>query len=127
MTYDFVIVGGGAAGPRVGTVLRRRLPKASIVLFQAEELLSYARCGLPYYASGDIESMDQLVKMPYGTTRDREFFEKSRGVDVRTGCEVLAINREAKSITVRDISRGESFECVNLRKFGLSASSPDQF
>ncbi len=107
---DFVIVGGVAAGPKTAATLARRLPDAKITLFQKEKFLSYAPCGMPYFASGDIESFQKLMMTPYGVVRDERFFETSKGFKVITGAEVTRIDREKKSVTVRMLDTGESFE-----------------
>jgi NADPH-dependent 2,4-dienoyl-CoA reductase/sulfur reductase-like enzyme/rhodanese-related sulfurtransferase len=87
---DFVIVGGVACGPKAASVLARRLPDAKITLFQREELASYATCGMPYFASGDIEA-----------------FEKLTGFELITGAEVIRIDRKSKRVEVRMIASGE--------------------
>jgi len=98
---DFVVVGGVAAGPKTAATLARRLPRASITLFQKGKYLSYASCGLPYFASGDISTFADLTKMPYGVTRDEHFFSHAKGFDVRTGAEVVAIDRKDKVVKVK--------------------------
>lgn len=55
---DFVIIGGVAAGTKTASVLARRLPEAKITLFEKTSTISFANCGLPYFASGDIGSLD---------------------------------------------------------------------
>ena len=99
---DFVIIGGVACGPKTAATLARRLPGTSITLFQKEERLSYGTCGLPYFASGDINSFDELTYTPYGIPRDRDFFKKSKGFDVITNAEVVSIDRENKKVTVQN-------------------------
>lgn len=109
-TYsDFVIVGGVAAGPKTAAVLARRLPNASITLFQKGARLSYATCGLPYFASGDIDSIDSLMRTSYGVLRDRHFFRDTKGFSVFTGAEIIRIDRKKKTVTVKDIEAGETY------------------
>lgn len=107
---DFVIVGGVAAGPKTASVLARRMPNAKITLFQMEEHISYATCGMPYFASGDIESFSQLNETSYGAVRDTEFFKTTKGFDVKSSSEVTKIDREKKCVTVRDLKSGEVYE-----------------
>ncbi|MCD6249127.1 MAG: FAD-dependent oxidoreductase [candidate division Zixibacteria bacterium] len=107
---DFVIVGGVACGPKTAATLARRLPNASIILFQKESRLSYGNCGLPYYASGDIGSFEELTFTSYGVPRDKDYFDKTKGFRAMTGHEVIAINRELRTVTVKDLESGESFE-----------------
>ncbi|MEP0829163.1 MAG: FAD-dependent oxidoreductase [bacterium] len=106
---DFVIVGGVAAGPKTAAVLARRLPNASITLFQKGERLSYASCGLPYFASGDIDSIDSLMRTSYGVQRDRIFFRDTKGFSVVTGAEVIQIDRSKKTIMIKDTASGETY------------------
>jgi len=99
---DFVIIGGVACGPKTGATLARRLPGASITLFQKDERLSYAACGLPYFASGDIGTVNELESTSYGQKRDAVFFDKTKGFKVVTSAEVIAINRSGRTVTVRE-------------------------
>ena len=107
---DVVIIGGVAAGSKTAATLARRLPDASITLFQKEKLLSYASCGFPYFASGEVNSFEQLLQTPYGVTRDAEFFAQARGFTAKTSAEVIRINREYRTVTVRNLETGETFE-----------------
>ena len=75
---DFVIIGGVAAGPKTAATLARRVPNASITLFQREAHLSYATCGFPFFASGEVNSFEELLKTSFGVVRDAEFFGTSR-------------------------------------------------
>lgn len=107
---DFVIIGGVATGPKAAASLARRLPNAKITLFEKGEYISYASCGLPYLASGDIESFEKLSITSYGVKRDAEFFKHSKGFDVVTGAVVTRINRDRKCITVKMANTGEEVE-----------------
>jgi NADPH-dependent 2,4-dienoyl-CoA reductase/sulfur reductase-like enzyme/rhodanese-related sulfurtransferase len=106
---DFVIVGGVACGPKTAAVLARRLPDAKITLFEKGESISYAACGLPYFASGDIDDLNQLNKTSYGVTRDIEFFRCSKGFEVVTNAEVTKIDRRRKTVTVKMTKDGVEF------------------
>jgi NADPH-dependent 2,4-dienoyl-CoA reductase/sulfur reductase-like enzyme/rhodanese-related sulfurtransferase len=107
---DFVIIGGVAAGPKTAATLARRMPGARITLFQRDARLSFARCGLPYFASGDINSIEELMRTPYGVTRDADFFTATKGFRAFTGTEVTRIDRAAKTITARKVTDGETFQ-----------------
>jgi NADPH-dependent 2,4-dienoyl-CoA reductase/sulfur reductase-like enzyme/rhodanese-related sulfurtransferase len=107
---DFVIVGGVACGPKTAAVLARRLPNAKITLFEKGKYISYATCGLPYFASGDIDDFSQLNKTSYGINRDAGFFQCSKGFDVITNAEVVKIDRRQKSVTVRMAKDGQEFK-----------------
>jgi len=107
---DFVIIGGVAAGPKTAAVLARRLPDARITVFQKEKNISYGTCGLPYFASGDINSFEELTQTSYGVARTPDFFKNTKGFDVEVQAEVTSINRQAKTITVRLLETGETIE-----------------
>ncbi len=98
---DFVIVGGAAAGMKTASALARRLPKAKITLFEKSDYISFASCGLPYFASGDVGTFKELQMTPYGVERDTAFFRDVKGFDVYTDTEVTAIDRTAKTVTLR--------------------------
>ncbi|MEG2174798.1 MAG: FAD-dependent oxidoreductase [Oscillospiraceae bacterium] len=90
-----LIVGGVAGGASAAARLRRLDETAEIILFERGEYISYANCGLPYHVGDVISSRDALLlQTPQG------MYAKHH-VDVRTGHEVIAINRVDKTITVR--------------------------
>jgi NADPH-dependent 2,4-dienoyl-CoA reductase/sulfur reductase-like enzyme/rhodanese-related sulfurtransferase len=107
---DIVIIGGVACGPKTAASLARRIRGASITLYQKEKHLSYGSCGLPYFASGDINSFKELISTSYGIERSPDFFKRSKQFDAVTDAEVIAIDRNKKRITVRMIESGDTFE-----------------
>ncbi len=107
---DVVIIGGVAAGPKTGATLARRDPSVSITLFQKEAYISYGSCGLPYFASGDVNSFSDLTKTSYGVERNTDFFSKTKGFEVLPLHEVTAIDRKNKKVTVKDLSSGKTFD-----------------
>ncbi len=109
-TSNVVIIGGVAAGPKTAATLVRRLPDATVTLFQKDDLLSYSSCGLPYFASGDVGSFNELTYTSYGIPRDPAFFRTSRRFEAVTGAEVIRIDRERKCVTVRMKTTGETIE-----------------
>ncbi|MCK5619192.1 MAG: FAD-dependent oxidoreductase [Candidatus Krumholzibacteria bacterium] len=107
---DFVIIGGVAAGPKTAATLARRVPNASITLFQREEHLSYATCGFPFFASGEVNSFEELLKTSFGVVRDAEFFRNVKGFSAITSAEVTRIDRKKKTITAKLLETGETVE-----------------
>ena len=49
-----VVVGGVAAGMSAAARLRRLNEDAEIVVFERDEYVSFANCGLPYHIGGEI-------------------------------------------------------------------------
>lgn len=99
-----VVVGGVAGGASVATRIKRLNPLADIVIFERGEHVSFSNCCLPYHLSGTVANSKALIMM----TPDR--FKKQHDISVRVGCEVIDINREKKTVVVRDLSTGSDFE-----------------
>ncbi len=92
----FVIIGGVAGGASAAARLRRLDEEAEIIIFERGDYISYANCGLPYFVGGEIESRDELLLMTPELMRERF------NIDVRVKSEVTAIDRAAKSVTVKE-------------------------
>lgn len=90
-----VIVGGGAAGMSAAASVRRESPDAVITLYEKGDWISYAMCGLPYFVGGVTDDPYDLV-----TYTPEAFWEKRR-VEVKTRHEVIAIDPDAKVVTVK--------------------------
>ncbi len=92
-----VIVGGVAGGASTATRLRRVAEDAEIIMFEKGPYVSFANCGLPYHLSGTIKEREQLL------VTTPESLRELVNLDVRTNQEVIAIDREQKTVTVRDL------------------------
>ncbi len=99
-----VIVGGVAGGASAAARLRRLDETAQVVLVERGAEPSFANCGMPYYIGGEIASRDKLLVAPAEMLRERH------RLDVRTRQEVIAIDREAKSVRIRDLNEGREYE-----------------
>ncbi|MFP8953765.1 FAD-dependent oxidoreductase [Natrialbaceae archaeon A-arb3/5] len=102
MTAPFVIVGGDAAGMSAASKAKREDPDRDVIVFEKGEWVSYAACGMPYYVKGTVEDLEDLVAVT------PEEFRQERDVDLRTGHEVVAIDPQAKTVTVE--ANGERFD-----------------
>ena len=91
-----IIVGGVAAGASAAARLRRLDENAEIILLEKGEFISYANCGLPYHLGGVIPERDELLVVP------PEQFTAWFNVEVRTGNEAVAIDREKKQLHIRN-------------------------
>lgn len=99
-----VIVGGVAGGMSAATRLRRLDPNASIIVLEKSSYVSYANCGLPYFIGGVIsERRDLLLQTP-------ESLHARFDLDVRVRNEVIAIDRDRKVVTVRDLAQDREYE-----------------
>lgn len=99
-----LVVGGVAGGASAAARIRRLDEQANITIFERGPHVSFSNCALPYYLSGTIARSEQLVLM------SPEKFKKQYNIDVRTGQEVLSIDRAAKTVTVKRASDGTAYE-----------------
>ncbi len=99
-----VIVGGVAGGAACATRLRRLDESAEIFIYERGPAISYAICGLPYYVGGVINRREQLM------VASPESFRDNFNVEVRVRHQVEGINRTDKTVLVRNLSTGETFE-----------------
>jgi len=105
-----VVIGGKAAGPKAAATLTRRLPDAELTLYQKEKYSSFSTCGLPFFASGDVNSYEQLTFTPYGTPKTPEFYRLSKGFDFIPGVEVISIERDRKIVHAVELDSGNKIE-----------------
>ncbi|CAB0564790.1 CoA-disulfide reductase [Corynebacterium diphtheriae] len=99
-----IIVGGVAGGMSTAARLRRRDEDMTILVFEASNHVSFANCGLPYHVSGVIpERSSLLLQTP-------ESLAARFNIDVRVDHLVTAINREAGSVSVKNLATGEVSE-----------------
>ena len=97
MPKKILIIGGVAGGASAAARARRLSEDAEIIMFERGTFVSFANCGLPYHIAGDIkERSDLLLQTP-------ESFLARFNVDVRVMNEVLSVNREAKTVTVKNL------------------------
>ena len=99
-----VIMGGVAGGATAAARIRRLNEQAEIVVFERSGYISYANCGLPYYIGGVIEDpADLTLQTP------ESFFSRFR-VQMKVRHEVTAIHPDKKTVSVKNLDTGESFE-----------------
>lgn len=99
-----VIVGGVAGGATAAARIRRLDEQAEIIVFERTGFISYANCGLPYYIGDVIQNKADL------TLQTPESFWKRFRIKMKVQHEVVAIHPEKKSVSVRNLVTGETFE-----------------
>ena len=108
-----LIIGGVAGGATTATRLRRLSEENEIILFERGENISFANCGLPYYISNVIsDKKDLLVQTP-------KAFKDRFNIDVRVKQEVIKIDKENKTVTVKNLVTNEIYK-ENYDKLVLS-------
>jgi NADPH-dependent 2,4-dienoyl-CoA reductase/sulfur reductase-like enzyme/rhodanese-related sulfurtransferase len=99
-----IIVGGVAGGASCAARLRRLNEHASITVYDRGPFVSFANCGLPYHVGGVIPNEASLL------LASPQLFHDRFRIDVRVHHEVVSIQREAKTVTVRNLLIGTEFE-----------------
>ena len=99
-----VIVGGVAGGATAAARIRRLDEQAEIIVFERTGYISYANCGLPYYIGDVITDPEDL------TLQTPDSFWKRFRISMKVHHEVTAIHPEKKTVTVRKLDDGITFE-----------------
>ena len=103
MPQPYVIIGGDAAGMSAASKIKREQPDAETIVFERGQHISYSACGMPYWIAGVIESDRKLIVLTPERAREK------RGIDVRIGHEVTAIDPATKTVTGKRLATGEPF------------------
>lgn len=98
-----IIIGGVAGGATAATRLRRLSEENEIIIFEKGEYVSFANCGLPYHIGGTIDDRNKLLLQTPKSLKERY------NLDTRVFTEVLSINKEEKTVTVRNLKTGEEY------------------
>ncbi len=96
-----IIVGGVAGGASCAARLRRLDEKAEILMVERGPYVSYANCGLPYHVSGVIPKESSLL------VANEQYFKANLGIDARTNCEAVSIDRKKKTVGLKNVKTGE--------------------
>ncbi|MDK9773468.1 FAD-dependent oxidoreductase [Vibrio sp. B181a] len=99
-----VIIGGVAGGASSAARARRLSEGAEIIMFERGPFVSFANCGLPYHIGGDIQERSKLL------LQTPESFLARFNVDVRVMNEVVSINRQDKTVTVKNLLDGSEYQ-----------------
>lgn len=99
-----LIVGGVAGGASCAARLRRLDEEAEIIVLDRGPYVSFANCGLPYFVGDVIQDESHLL------VASAELFERNFRIEVRTENEVVAIDRPARRIRVRQLRTGRLYE-----------------
>jgi NADPH-dependent 2,4-dienoyl-CoA reductase/sulfur reductase-like enzyme len=99
-----MIIGGVAGGASCAARLRRLDGEREIVLLERGPYISYANCGLPYHVGNVIRNRNSLLLMT------PELMAQRFRVDVRVRHEAVAIHRETKTVTIRELETGREYE-----------------
>lgn len=121
MSKKVLIVGGVAGGASAAARLRRLDEFAEIIMFERDEYISFANCGLPYYIGETIKEREKLI------VQTPESMQSRFNIDVRINSEVIGIDIGKKVATIRSKENGvyeEHYDYVVLSP-GARAIKPN--
>lgn len=99
-----VIVGGVAGGASAAARLRRLDESIQIIILERSGYVSFANCGLPYHLSAIIPDREALL------LQTPESLLARFRLDVRVRNEVISIDRKLRTLLVRDLATGATYE-----------------
>lgn len=100
MSKKVLIIGGVAGGASAAARLRRLDETAEIIMFERDEYISFANCGLPYYIGETIKERENLL------VQTPESMKGRFNIDVRINSEVIGLDTSKKVVTVRSKNNG---------------------
>ncbi len=100
MSKKVLIIGGVAGGASAAARLRRLDEKAEIIMFERDEYISFANCGLPYYIGETIKDRNKLL------VQTPEAMKARFNIDVRNNSEVIKVDTGNKKVTVNSKQKG---------------------
>ena len=121
MSKKVLVIGGVAGGASAAARLRRLDEKAEIIMFERDEYISFANCGLPYYIGETIKDRNKLL------VQTPEAMKARFNIDVRTNSEVIKVDTTNKKVTVNSKQKGiyeESYDALILSP-GAKALKPN--
>ena len=99
-----IIIGGVTAGTSAAAKLRRMSENIEITLYEKYKYISYATCGLPYFVSGKIRNLNELLVSTV------QSFAGRFNVNVQNLHEVIKIIPAEKVILVKNLKTGKEFK-----------------
>ncbi len=112
-----IIIGGVAAGMSAAAKARREDKDATIIVYEKGHFVSYAACGLPYFAGDVVKDYQDLM------IRTVEEFEQE-GIQVELDHEVTHIDTTNHTVTVADKHHNRSFEDTYDRLIIATGANP---
>ncbi len=103
MGRKILIIGGVAGGASAAARLRRNSEEDQIIMFERGPHVSFSNCSLPYHLSGMVKEADDLVLMNPG------LFLKQYNIDARVNSEVIAIDRQNKTVRIKRTNSEEEY------------------
>lgn len=108
MADKILIIGAVALGTKAATRCKRLNPQAEITLIDQGQFISYGGCGMPFYISSEVDSINDLRATTANVIRDPHFFTHVKDIDcVKIRTRALEINRSDKYVLTENLDSGE--------------------
>ncbi|MHC8521533.1 NAD(P)/FAD-dependent oxidoreductase [Rossellomorea sp. H39__3] len=104
MTKKVIIIGAVGGGATTASQLRKLDETMEIIVLERTDHLSYGACGMPYYLGDVIKDRESLF------AATPESLQTKKGLDVRMKHEALKIDRDHKTLHIRNHSTNEDYE-----------------
>lgn len=99
-----LVIGGVAGGASTAARIRRLDENAEVIMFERGPHVSFSNCSLPFHLSGIVPTTEKLIMM------NPQQFKSKYNLEARVNQEVIAINKERKTITVQYTQTQETYE-----------------
>jgi len=97
-----VVLGGTLSGPTAAARAREIDESADITIIQSGARLGFAFAGLAHYLSGEVADLSQLDH------EGEAYFRDVYNIKARLNCQAVALDRHAKTLTLRNNSVSNS-------------------
>ncbi len=97
MSERLVIIGGVAGGMTAATWARRFSSTTEIIVLERGADVSYSECGMPYVFSGQVPSLDHLIRY------QPQDLEKKYQIKVLTNSNVVGLNLSAQYLDIDNL------------------------
>ncbi|MGM0863902.1 MAG: CoA-disulfide reductase [Bacillota bacterium] len=104
MKKKVIIIGAVGGGATTASQIRKLDSEIEIILLEKTSYLSYGACGMPYYLGEVIKDRESL----FAATPEKLHTKKN--IDVRMHHEALKIDRDKKTLLVRDHDKNRDYE-----------------
>ena len=96
MSKKILVVGGVAGGATAAARLRRLDENAQIIMFEKDNYISFANCGLPYYIGETIKERQRLL------VQTPESMHARFNIDVRVNSEITDVDVNKNTVKVKN-------------------------
>ncbi len=110
-----VVIGGSQGGPTAAARAREFDEDARIILVERRPFVSWVKAGLAHQVRGEADGLS-------GIAQDRSSFFQSRyGIEVRTGCEAVGLDNDARRILLRQTTESGAPPDAPVERLGYDA------